>query len=151
LPVDAEADDDRRALRHQCERHEVAQVELPVGVGERHAAEPRRLEAGPQRRPVAAVDAQADQPHARPTRGDCFDGRRGAVGAAVIDDEDFVLLESRSQHVVGLGDGEGDALDLVVGGQNERQRQGDEGRVHAGSPASRGAMPRKATTDTTPP
>ena len=65
LAVGPVAGDDRVLVRQRGESAEVGQVELAVGVGERDQLEPRRLEAGAQRRPVAAVRAVPEQPRVR--------------------------------------------------------------------------------------
>jgi hypothetical protein len=121
-------------------RPQVVQAELAVGVGEGDEAEPRRLEAGPQRRPVAAVVPVAEQADLREARRLGGGDGGGGITAAVIDDEDLVVVTQAREGVVSLGDGLGQAGLFVVGGQNETEARAVRGSVPfvSGSPGKSG-------------
>ena len=71
----------------------------------------------------------AQQPHARPGRRFLGDDGGGGVAAAVVHDEDFVIVGQPGQGLVGLDDGLADAGLLVVCGDHEGQPPAGGGAV----------------------
>ena len=114
--VNARAGDDVGTLGQRQHAPEVVDVELAVGVGEGDEVEPGRLEAGAQRRPVAAVALVAEQADVRPACRLVGGDQGGGISAAVVDDEDLMVVTQAGEGVVGLGDGLAETGLFVIGG-----------------------------------
>jgi hypothetical protein len=159
--LDAIARDDIGSVRRGVSRGqstEVRDAELAVAVREGHELVARRAEAGPQRRPVAAVHRVVHGPNdAGVCRGQLVGDDLGPVPRSVVDDDDLERLGEGRKDPERLLDESRDVGLLVVGreevGEPRHARRRSARRVGSGrclrgrrdrrhSPASRRATTR---------
>ena len=109
-------------------------VELVIGIHQEDPGEARGAKARPQRRPVAAIDRVTDDAQIRMRRLEPFQHRRGAVLAAVIDDDD---LESSRKGLQRARHSPHRLLQialLVVGGHHRADLHRGRNRRHGAKP-----------------
>jgi len=104
------------------ERGEVAGIALQIAVHGGHQAAPRGLESRVERGAQPRVALQPDRANARIGLGEPADDVPAAIRGAVVDDDHLGRSGEAGQHLGQLGPEDGQVLDLVVHGQDHRQR-----------------------------
>ena len=89
----AVANDDVGARQQRQEPFKLADVELAVAIGQEDVVAGGRGEAGRQGGAVAAIDGVRDEPNGRALPPELLDDGRGRVTAAVVDDDDLVVVD----------------------------------------------------------
>ena len=114
--------DVRRHLRP--EHRQLRRVVLRVAVGVEDQLLGRRAEAGLQRAAVAAVHRMMDDAHVRIGARELVGDLRRRVGAAVVDDDDFVVRRQLRRGLDGADHHAGDGAAVVVGREEDTQTRG---------------------------
>ncbi len=99
VALDAVSGDDIVVADEGGEEGQVGDIKLLVSVHEHDVVAARGREAGAQRRAVAPVLRVMDDDDPVVILRDAIQQRAGAVGAAVIDDDQLELLDEVGQHV----------------------------------------------------
>ena len=121
MPILTIADSDGTAVGQRQQTGQVGEVELTIGVGEGDALEGGGLEARAESGAVASIIAVPQEPNVGTRRGQLLDDGGGAVLAAVVHNQDFVVRHKSAEGVVGFLDRTANTRFFVVSRQHERE------------------------------
>lgn len=106
---------------------ELAEIKLPVAVGEKHVLHGCAIEPRPDGGPISSIAGMADNPQLGNAVSQAAQDMGSVIGAAVVHDDDFQLGSQSSAHLGRLANHPGDIALLVETGN-------DHGKTHRWEP-----------------
>jgi hypothetical protein len=133
LPLRPITHSDRDFLHQRRQTRQFLKFELTIGIGEGHPLEPGCGETRSQRRPISAIHIMPQQPGMSCHGQDSQHLRNGVIGAAIVDNDNFIVSKVNAQSLFRLANRSGNRLLFIKGG-NDQAQSGATADIHARSP-----------------